>query len=374
MSDDKPKRDDEPSSSIPPELKPFISQREWPEAELRDEAEVEAVFGPIEAQVAEWQREADKRDAQLGVGNVSAYAGPVLIRDAAKPVGGADEPKVALRIGDTPRALPAGNPNLPTEEINTRALRDAARARPEAAAPTPARAERTVGGNTQKMPVIVAPVAGGNPASPWAKESDTTAVTSSALPSSLGPQATTAHDDDALGSVTPARGPSDGRGRTTGFVVAGALALVVAGVAVRVMTSGTTDGSTTSPAASSAPATSFAPPTATVEPRATSQATPPAPSASTSAAASVQVPAPSAVTARPSERAPAATGPRSDDPYDGAVTPIPAASAAATAPPPSSPPVPPTAPPAPSTIPSLRPSVVPKPVTSANPFDKPNYE
>ena len=80
MSDDKPKSDDEPSSSIPPELKPFISGREWPEAELRDEAEVEAVFGPIEAQVAEWQREADKRDAELGVGNVSAYAAPVLIR------------------------------------------------------------------------------------------------------------------------------------------------------------------------------------------------------------------------------------------------------------------------------------------------------
>jgi hypothetical protein len=359
MSDDKPKRDDEPSSSIPPELKPFISQREYPKAELRDEAEVEAAFGPIEAQVAEWQREADKRDAQLGVGNVSAYAASVLIREAAKPVEGAAEPKVALGIEDMPRALPAGNPNLPTEEINTRALRDAARERMAASAPMPAQAERTVGGNTEKMPVIGAPAAGGKPASPWAKESSSTAVTSSALPSSLGPQVTTGHDDDAPGSVTPARGPGDGRGRMMGLVIAGALVLVMAAVAMRVMAKATTDGNAASPAASSAAATSPAPPTATVEPRATSQATPPAPSASTGATASVPARAPSAATAHPSPHTPKASGGPPDNPYEGPSTPIPVRSAAPIV---SPPPVPPMMPPP-------QPSAVPKATAAPAPND-----
>jgi hypothetical protein len=359
MSDDKPKRDEEASSSIPPELKPFISQREYPKAELRDEAEVEAAFGPIEAQVAEWQREADKRDAELGVGNVSAYAAPVLIREAAKPVEGVAEPKVALGIVDTPRALPAGNPNLPTEEINTRALRDAARERMAASTPMPAHAERTVGGNTEKMPVIGAPAAGEKPASPWAKESATTALTPSALPSSLGPQVTTRHDDDAPGSVTPARGPGDGRGRMTGVVIAGALVLVMAAVAMRVMTKTTTDGNAASQAASSAAATSPAPPTATVEPRATNQATPPAPSASTSATASVPARAPSAATAHASPHTPKASGGPPDDPYEGPATPVPVRSAAPIVPPP---PVPPMMPPP-------QPSAVPKATAAPGPND-----
>ncbi len=364
MSDDK--RDDGPSSSIPPELKPFMSQREWPTGELRDEAEVEAAFGPIEAQVAVWLREADKRDAKLGVGNMSAYAAPVLIREAAKPVEAAAEPKVALAVADMPRALPAGNPNLPTEEINTRALRDAARERMAASAPMPAQAERTVGGNTEKMPVIRAPAAGGNPASPWAKESGTTAVTSSALPSSLGPQVTTGHDEDPPGSVTPARGRGDGRGRLMGLVIAGALVLVMAAVAMRVMAKATTDGNATSRGASSAPAASPTPPAATVEPGATSQATQPAPSASTSATASVPTRAPSAATAHASTHTPRASGVPSDDPYDGLVTPMPVRTAAPIVSPPPVPPPPSTAPPSPAPPPPPAP-------TKSLPEGKPVY-
>jgi hypothetical protein len=341
MSDDNPKRDTPSFSSVPPELRPFMGQRELPAAERRDEAEVEAAFAPIEAMVAEWGREADKRDAERGVGNVSTYVAAVPLPNAERPDAAKPEPKVALALVDVPRELPAGNPNLPTQEMSTRAF---AGARPEAAksAAKGASSGRTIGGNTEKMPVVAVVPGAGKPASPWAKESGTAAVASGVLPSSLGPQATAAHEDDAPGSVTPARSAADGRGRMTGLVIAGAIALAAAALGVRAVTK-TPDGGTQAAAATSAPAAPPASATVATQPTASAAATAP-PVASTSAP-QAPPPAPSGGRHLPGRPAP------SDDPYaDAAVAPSPVVTAV------------PTAPPAPPQAP-----VAPKPTASSAP-------
>jgi hypothetical protein len=362
MSDDKPKRDDASSTSIPPELKPFMGQREWPKAERRDEAEVDAALAPVEAMLAEWQREADKRDAERGVGNVSEYVAPVPVPEAGKPAAPSLEAKVALAFVDVPRKLPAGNPNLPTEEFSMRGARadagddngtlapgatqNAKTGGSAAAATTEARPARTLGGNTEKMAVIAPVPVAGTPGSPWVKASGTAAVRSSALPSSHGPQATVAHEDDAPGSVAPARSSGDGRGRMTGLVIAGALVLVAAAFGVRAVRTTTPDGASTRAAATSAP-TALPPPSA-VEPRAsvaTPPVEPPAPAATTSPTASAQRPAPSVATAHPIAPAPKPRSSSSDDPYDAVPAPIPAPTAA--------PSVAPVAPPPPASTKSL---------------------
>jgi hypothetical protein len=367
MSDDKPKRDDASSTSIPPELKPFMGQREWPKAERRDEAEVQAAFAPVEAMLAEWQREADKRDAERGVGNVSEYVAPLPVPEAGKPAAPSPDAKVAIGFVDVLRQLPAGNPNLPTEEISTRGLRgvradaddddDATLARGAAqnaksggvaaASTTEARPARTIGGNTEKMPVIAALPVAGTPGSPWAEVSGTAAVTSSALPSSHGPQATVAHEDDAPGSVAPARSSGDGRGRMTGLVIAGALVLVAAAFGVRAVTTTTPDGAGTRVAATSAP--TAPPPPSAVEPLATSVAMPsvepPAPAATPTPTATAQMPARSVATAHPIAPAPKGRSGPADDPYDAVPAPIPAPTAA--------PSVAPVAPPPPASTKSL---------------------
>jgi hypothetical protein len=359
MSDDKPSRDTPSSSSVPPELRPFMGQREWPAAERRDEAEVEAAFAPIEAMVAEMQREADREDAQRGVGNVSAYA-RVEVPSADKPGVVKPEPKVALVLADVPRVLPAGNPNLPTEEVSTRAFQRARATAGEERAP--AKPERTVGGNTEKLRVVAAPAPEkGTPASPWAKDPGATVVRSSALPSSLRPQAATVHEDDAPGSVTPARSASDGRGRTAGIIVASAIGLAAAVFGVRAITTPSPNDRTTRSATTSASAT----PTVTATASAAPTDAPPAPSASTSPVASEQAPTPRAATAHPIAPAPRPSSRRSDDPYDAAppqakTSPAPMLTVAPTAPAP--PPPQPTAVPAPP--PSQKP--VAPPTTSGS--------
>lgn len=352
MSDDEPKRDAASFSSVPPELRPFMGERGWPEAERRDEAEVDAAFAPVEAKLAEWQREADKEDAKRGVGNASEYVAPVPVPGAEKPIAPSPEPKVTIAITDVPRALPAGNPNLPTQEISTRALRDArggvARDATEHArgAAIPAKPARTVGGNTEKLPAIAAKTA-----SPWAKPSGATTVKPSALPSSHGPQATAVHEDDAPGSVTPARSTGDGRGRTTGLAITGAIVVIAGAIAVRAVT-GTTSGGAAGSAITSAPASPPSSPEAWLG--VTSVGLPSSPGAS-SAAPSLTPPTTSALTPEPSAglKYPIAPVPKqrpSDDPFDAA---------------------PPSAPTAAAPVPTPQPTAIPAPAPSQKPVAPP---
>src|SRR5262249_9682897 len=153
----------------------------------RDSVEVKAELADIEAAVAEWTREAEAEQAKLGVGNVSVYVPPITMPGRAPEDTLKGEPKVEVEGGgvDGLRALPAGNPALPTEEIDTRALREAGtRAQAPAAASRTAPGARTVGGNTERLRVVGSeePKA----ASPWTKDAPAS-VQPDALPSSLRP-------------------------------------------------------------------------------------------------------------------------------------------------------------------------------------------
>jgi S-DNA-T family DNA segregation ATPase FtsK/SpoIIIE len=378
MSDDKPKPGAPSSSSIPPELKPFMGQREWPVAERRDEADVEAAFGPIEAMVAEWQRDADARDAGRGVGNVSAYVGPTAV-PAGTPGATKEEPKVALAFEEVPRKLPAGNPALPTEEIDTRALLgvrapgddDVTLAR-GAQAPAKAGATsaeqappaRTLGGNTEKMPVIAA-LEDGKPSSPWAKERDSAGVGPDNLPSSLGPRAAAPHADDVPGSETLASAHKDGRVRWTAAAVVGVFVLIGAALGMRAVTRATPDGGAgraATGAASAAPPALSAVPSAA--PSQTSVPTAPeAASASSTPAASAQPPAPTSATAHAIAHKP--SGSPDLDPYDAAPpSPAPAPTVAPVAPP---------APPSPAPAVTVAP-VPPPPAVTAVPGPSPSQK
>lgn len=303
MSDDRPKRDSASFSSIPPELRPFMGQQgAWPEAERRNEADVEAAFASVEAKLAEWQREADERDAARGVGNASEYVAPVIVPGAEKPIAPSTEAKVAIAIADVPRKLPAGNPNHPTQEISTRAFR------------AKVEGKRTLGGNTQKMPIVAI-----------------------------------AHEDDAPGSVTPATSHGDGRGRVTGLVIAAALALAAAGLGVRTVTKTTPP---TAPSSALAASVSAAPSLPTAAAVSSALSAPIEPSASALPTTSAH--APTVATAH--SIAPAPKQHPSDDPYDAA-------------PPPASTPAPPMPAPPPTAIQAPAPSQKPvaPPTPSASP-------
>jgi hypothetical protein len=363
VSNDKPKGDNKGDGashpSIPPELRSPLGVESCTEAEIRDSAEVNAELAEIERAVAAWTREAEAEQAKLGVGNVSVYVAPVPLPGTKGPGDKLkDEQRVELAVGDVPRALPAGNPALPTQEISTRALREgpATVAQEAEAASQAVTGSRTVGGNTERMHALR--LQGPKAASPWAKDAPEPVLTSE-LPSSLRPP-----EVPRVASEKPAgdsrRHPPD-RARTK-VVLMVAVAVVGVAVVLRATTTGRTPDPGSQGMAPSATPTAAAPSVRAVTPPPSPSSAVPAPSAPASSTASaVAPPPPSTTPASPRPRTRPTPSSTAYDPYDDpTVKPIVAKSAEPVAPPPTPPPIPATA--------------APRATATSNPFDKPNYE
>jgi hypothetical protein len=282
---DEPKtRASDPShTSLPPELKAFPGAREWAKAEVRDAAEVDAVFAEAEALVAQIQAKADAADAKRGVGNVQEYVAPTGVPEhGASPAEHGDS-KVAIAMADVPRSLPAGNPALPTQEIRRPEFHRAGRT------------GRTVGGNTEKIAVI-APVE---------------------VPSAA--------------SATPAR---DRAGTTSGATRAGAALLLVGALAAVAVLALRGSGAGTTSVTSAATGSSHVPvPHATGEPAASAHVDRSVPS---SVPTTTAVSPPATALPRPSVQRPTTPTPHEDDPYQDAA--VPTASPSVSAAPPQPPP------------------------------------
>src|SRR5882672_3893498 len=87
MSDDrKPKDDKLGSTTIPPELRPFVGRTAHPEAGRRsDNPAMDAAFAKIKEALGDDEDDTQELDPDRGVGNASAYIGP---RGVPKPAPG----------------------------------------------------------------------------------------------------------------------------------------------------------------------------------------------------------------------------------------------------------------------------------------------
>jgi hypothetical protein len=354
MSEDKPERHGQAPPSVSADLQPYVGLEPCAEVELRDSSEVDAAFAEINQAVAEWTAEAEAEAAKRGVGNVAAHVGPVRVPAGRAGAPATAEPKVEIAVIEPVRALPAGNPTLPTREIDTRAMR---RPLPAAASTTKAAplGSRTVGGNTERL--RVAGSARGDapkPSSPWTRDAGA-AVRADALPSSLGPREGSAPSDEKPASEAP-RAPTK---PTKAITIALLLVALLVGV-LALRTRRTTEGAPVEPA--TPPTTATVPAVRAVTPPAPPPTTGPvAPPPASATGAAVLSPVPSATGAAALSPVPSAThapgrprvGPKpshdGDDPYGEAVKP-------------PSPPSPPPAAPA-----TAQPTVAPNPAPPPSP-------
>jgi hypothetical protein len=255
------------------------------------------------------------QDLTRGRGNANAYVARVELKSAKVPAAKA-EPKIELVMEDVPRALPEGDRTR--ETVETKALR-LPQVDVDEATLKRALGSRTVGGGTERLPVI------DKEASPWANEAGAAPVAPVELPSAHAPSAT----------PEPASRPSGGAGRGLGkgVVLAGLLAGLALFIALRVAT---TDGreATGSPMPSA---------TARATPSTTASTTPSASASAMPSMTATSAPAPEVSSAPPAStgHVPRPLKPRGhldDDPYDAAPPPpVPTQTAApavtATAPP-----------------------------------------
>ncbi len=360
MGDDRDRRSNPSHVTIPPELKPFMGLEKFPEVE--HDPELAAAFAAL--------REPEPRqkiDPTRGVGNVQAYipvAGLPATKDTKDEAPPRDEPKVALAMGDIPRALPSGDRSAPTEEINTRAFRDAAvrkaapdvSAKEEAPEVDAAPKSRTLGGQTERLAVgefrNVAKTEEPKAASPWIKDAPASARPEE-LPSAHRPGSAHAEATQRSGEAPP-------RHRSTfGLVVTIALVAVVAAVSVRALTTSPTSrhsameqGPVPPAPPTAAPPTAATPSLQAPTPAPSTPVPPPVPSGTpTTSAEAVSPPhvAPAPTPERPYHAPPPS---KTADAPSATVRPAPAVSAEA-APPPEAP----------------HPSAVPKPTAAPAPED-----
>src|SRR3954471_14476205 len=122
MSDDDGNRSSSGGSfdSVPPELRPYMGKYESPPVQRRgDNPELDAAFDALLALAA--GEEKQQIDPTRGIGNAKGYVAPVAVPSSAEKTDAAAE-KVEIVVADQPKQLPAGDPALVTEMVNTRAF------------------------------------------------------------------------------------------------------------------------------------------------------------------------------------------------------------------------------------------------------------
>jgi hypothetical protein len=222
MSDDrdKPAADNPAYAWVPAELRPYMgkSKRELPKVvKPGEDPELDKAVAAFKALETEtFSEPPPAQDLTVGMGNASEHVGPVTLPDV--PVGAteADAAKVELGMEDVPRALPEYSPTR--ETVETKAVRVAKEA-----------VVKTVGGHTQKLPVIKVQPPAEAPVE---------------VPSERAPKQQS--EDE------PAR--PGGRGRAMGAALGGAVLLVATVIGIRAVTTGPSGEASSVPAVASSQA------------------------------------------------------------------------------------------------------------------------
>jgi hypothetical protein len=336
---DKPRDRRSGFTTIPPELRSLVGQRERPEVQRRGEDEkLDAAFEGLKAvEVEKEQITAPVQviDPSRGAGNARAYVAPVTVQT----------PNVTVpSLGEVPRVEIATVLKTPSD-------------RP----PPPSTGPRTVGGRTARLvasadAVVEAPEAS---ASPWAHETAVAPIALADLPSSHAP--VSSHEP-----VARSEKPAAPRGRATaalgGLALLGLLVLLVMALRPRAPIDETPvsvpagNGSAPVLPAMSASAPGLPSASASVAPAASSASVAPGPTGPLEIGPKVNV-APGVKVGAPS-----GGKIKDDDPYDAA--PPPSLPKTASPPAPPAPTVVPIAPPATSS------SVKPNPVEGDRVFGK----
>jgi hypothetical protein len=157
------------------EIRPFMQPHERPSTpSLGDDPKLDKAVAEFLAPLPD---EPVEQDLSIGMGNAkqSAETAPVARVEGPRITA----TKIKINVDDVPRELPAGSPTATTDELDTRAFQAAravARAAEDedettlAAAPKSQGTQatgRTIGGRTERIPIVERPAEEPAGASPW---------------------------------------------------------------------------------------------------------------------------------------------------------------------------------------------------------------